>query len=155
MEKLWAPWRIKYVQAAKTRGCIFCQKAKQKRDAKNYIILRGKTVFSMLNIYPYNNGHLMVAPYRHIGQPDKLNEQETAELFSMVNDSVRKLRAKLKPQGFNIGMNIGKAAGAGIDKHLHVHVVPRWEGDTNFMPIISGTRVLAQSLDELYRMLTT
>ncbi len=153
MDNLWAPWRIKYIQAKKTTGCIFCQKPKQKKDKSNFIVKRGKFVFSILNVFPYNNGHTLVVPYRHIDSLDKLNNNELIEMFELVNETTQKLKSKLKAQGFNIGFNIGKMAGAGIDKHLHVHIVPRWESDTNFMPVLSGTKVISQSMEELYNIL--
>ena len=116
MDSLWAPWRIKYIAAKKTKGCIFCQKPKQKKDRTNFIITRKKYVFSILNIYPYNNGHTLIVPYRHISDLSKLNKNETIELFELINETTKALKSKLNPQGFNIGFNIGKAAGAGIDK---------------------------------------
>lgn len=153
MDKLWAPWRIKYIQAKKTRGCIFCKKIRQKKDKTNYVILRKKHVFSMLNIFPYNNGHILVAPYRHVASFEQLKTAEFIELFELINITIKKLRIKLNAQGFNIGVNLGKVAGAGVDKHLHIHIVPRWQADTNFMPILSGTKVISQSLEELYKLL--
>ncbi|MBU1086488.1 MAG: HIT domain-containing protein [Candidatus Omnitrophica bacterium] len=154
MDKLWAPWRIKYIQAKKTKGCIFCLKPKQKKDKINYIIRRGKYVFSILNIFPYNNGHIMISPYRHIADIDKLTPQEWSEMFEFVKDTTKLLKLKLQAQGFNIGFNVGKVAGAGIDQHLHMHIVPRWDSDTNFMPVLTDSKVISQSLDELYRILT-
>jgi len=153
MDKLWAPWRIKYIQAKKTKGCIFCQKTKQKKDKINYIVCRKKHAFSMLNIFPYNNGHVLIAPYRHVADLEKLTKDEKMEILDLINDTTKILRSKLKAQGFNIGANIGKVAGAGIDKHLHMHVVPRWDADTNFMPVLTQTKVISQSLDELYQIL--
>ncbi len=153
MDNLWAPWRIKYIQAKKNTGCIFCQKPRQKKDRTNFIVKRGKFVFSILNIFPYNNGHTLVVPYRHIDSLDKLNNDELIEMFELINHTTKQLKSKLKAQGFNIGFNIGKIAGAGIDKHLHVHIVPRWEADTNFMPVLSGTKIISQSLEELYNIL--
>ena len=153
MDNLWAPWRIKYIQAKKNNGCIFCQKPRQKKDRINFIVKRGKFVFSILNIFPYNNGHILIAPYRHIDSLEKLNSDELIEMFELINHTTKRIKSKLKAQGFNIGFNIGKAAGAGIDKHLHVHIVPRWEADTNFMPVLSGTKIISQSLEELYNIL--
>ena len=153
MDHLWAPWRIKYIQAKKTTGCIFCQKPKQKKDKKNYIVKRGKFVFSILNIFPYNNGHTLIVPYRHLDSIEKMNNDELIELFDFIKNTTRQIKSKMNAQGFNIGFNIGKTAGAGIDKHLHVHIVPRWEADTNFMPVITGTKIISQSLEELYDIL--
>ena len=155
MDKLWAPWRIKYVQGKQKKGCIFCQKPRQKNDKKNYIIERRKYAFSILNIYPYNNGHIMVAPYKHIADLERLTATELKEMMELLIDTKKTLKKKLNPHGFNIGINLGKVAGAGIDKHLHIHLVPRWEGDTNFVPIISNTKIISQSLDELYHILKT
>lgn len=154
MDKLWAPWRIKYIQAKKAKGCIFCLKPKQKKDKINYIVSRGKYVFSILNIFPYNNGHIMITPYRHVADIDKLTVEEWAEMFGMIKSTTKLLKTKLQAQGFNIGFNIGKVAGAGIDQHLHMHIVPRWDADTNFMPVLTDAKVISQSLDELYRILT-
>lgn len=153
MDKLWAPWRIRYIQAKKIKGCIFCLKPKQKMDKKNYILKKGRHVFSLLNIFPYNNGHLMVAPYRHVAELEDLNASEMKELWQLAVVSIRLLKRHLKPQGFNVGINLGKVAGAGFDKHLHVHIVPRWDADTNFMPVLSKTKIISQSLDELYKTL--
>ncbi len=153
MDNLWAPWRIQYIQAKKTKGCIFCQKPKQKKDHINYIVERKKYVYSLLNIFPYNNGHVLIAPLRHVAELGELNDEEKLELLDLVIETTKILKAKLKPHGFNIGMNVGKAAGAGIDSHLHVHVVPRWNADTNFMPVLTETKIISQSLDELYRMI--
>ncbi len=153
MDNLWAPWRIKYIQAKKTTGCIFCHKPRQKKDKKNYIIKRGKFVFSILNIFPYNNGHTLIVPYRHIDSLEKMHTAEIIELFEFIKHTTKQLKIKLKAQGFNIGLNIGKIAGAGIDKHLHVHIVPRWQADTNFMPVLTGTKIISQSLEELYSIL--
>jgi len=153
MDNLWAPWRIRYIQAKKTKGCIFCQKPKQKKDDINYIVERKKYVYSLLNIFPYNNGHVLIAPLRHVAELGKLNDGEKLELLDLVIETTKTLKAKLKPHGFNIGMNVGKAAGAGIDSHLHVHVVPRWNADTNFMPVLTETKIISQSLDELYRII--
>ena len=153
MDNLWAPWRIKYIQAKKNTGCIFCQKLRQKKDRTNFIVKRGKFVFSILNIFPYNNGHTLIVPYRHIDSLEKLSNDELIEMFEFIKQTTKQIKSKLKAQGFNIGFNIGKVAGAGIDKHLHVHIVPRWEADTNFMPVLSGTKIISQSLEELYNIL--
>ncbi|MFH1093383.1 MAG: HIT domain-containing protein [Candidatus Omnitrophota bacterium] len=154
MDNLWAPWRIKYIHAKKKNtGCIFCQKPRQKKDKNNFIVKRGKFVFSILNIFPYNNGHTLIVPYRHIDSLEKMNNDELSEMFEFVKQTTKIIKARLKAHGFNIGFNIGKVAGAGIDQHLHVHIVPRWEADTNFMPVLSGTKIISQSLEELYNIL--
>ncbi len=151
-KRLWAPWRIKFVCVRKKSKCIFCGNKSKKRDAKKYIVARSKHAFSVLNIYPYNNGHVMVAPYRHVKNLEDLRDEELLDLMGLVIRTKKDLDKFLKPNGYNIGLNIGKAGGAGFG-HLHVHVVPRWRGDTNFMPALTDTKVIMQSLDELYRIL--
>lgn len=152
MQRMWAPWRLKYVQK-KTKSCIFCRAAKSKKDRKNYLVYRGKFAFAILNIFPYTNGHLMIAPYRHVKDLRQLNSQELLDLLEVLKIIKNKLDKLLKPAGYNIGINVGKAAGAGIENHLHIHIVPRWLGDINFMPIISETKVISQSLNDLYNNL--
>jgi len=150
LDRLWAPWRIKYVSRRKKKGCIFCKALKEKKDKKNFIVLRSKYCFAILNTYPYNNGHIMIVPKRHV---KSLEDLEEAELLDM-NKALIKIKSTLKkilnPGGFNIGMNIGKVAGAGIANHIHTHIVPRWLGDINYMPVIANTKVVSQSLKELY-----
>jgi ATP adenylyltransferase len=154
MRRLWAPWRIKYIRSlGKEKGCIFCTKPKEKKDQKNFILKRGKKTFVILNIFPYNPGHLMVAPYRHTGDLGKITEEEAKELFDMLRLSVSALKKAFKPHGFNIGLNIGKTAGAGFPGHLHFHVVPRWDGDTNFMPIIGEVKVIPEEIENTYKVL--
>jgi ATP adenylyltransferase len=152
MEKLWAPWRINYVSAkTKGKGCIFC---KAKKDASgDHVIFKTKHTIVMLNIYPYNNGHILVAPLRHIRDISQLTQDEVVDIFRSLNRAKGLLRKVLTPQGYNIGLNITRTAGAGIDGHLHIHIVPRWIGDTNFMPVVSNTKVISQSLKELARCL--
>jgi ATP adenylyltransferase len=148
MDKLWAPWRSKFIYSRKKKGCIFCgNKIGKKSD--RHVIERAKLSFSILNIYPYNNGHVMVAPYRHVKSLELLSDAEVADLMKLVIKTKVKLGKMLKPDGFNIGMNIGKAGGAGYAGHIHIHIVPRWEGDTNFMPVLSGTKVVSESLDAM------
>ena len=153
MEYLWAPWRIEYIKKAKEVGCIFCQKPAEESDAANYILYRGQKNFIIMNSYPYNPGHLMIAPYRHVANMDELTDEELGEHFKMVAKSTRILRQVFKPDGFNIGINLGRIAGAGIDKHIHTHIVPRWAGDTNFMPVMADTRVINEALGETYQKL--
>jgi len=153
MHRLWAPWRLKYIKGDKKEGCIFCNKARGKKDEENYILLRGKTSFVILNAFPYNNGHLMIAPYRHISSLEKLNSEEQIEIMQLTSRMIRLLKEVMQPEGFNIGVNLGKAAGAGIEGHLHFHIVPRWVGDYNFMPLLSDTKVIPEALDETYRKL--
>ena len=153
MEQIWAPWRIKYIQMEKPEGCILCEKPGQNNDVQNYILYRGSKNFIMMNSYPYNPGHLMVAPYRHVASLDELTDNERNEHFEIVSRSIRLLRQVFNPGGFNIGINMGKVAGAGIDEHVHTHIVPRWQGDTNFMPVISSVRVVPEALAETYQKL--
>ncbi|MBT9163036.1 MAG: AP-4-A phosphorylase [Dehalococcoidia bacterium] len=153
MEHLWAPWRMEYILGEKDKRCIFCEKPGQDTDGKNYIVRRGERNFSMLNIYPYNPGHLMVAPYRHVASLDKLSDEELLEHFRLVSRSVALLTRVLRPSGFNIGINLGKVAGAGVEDHIHTHIVPRWEGDTNFMPVISDAKVVPEALADTYARL--
>ena len=148
-KRLWAPWRQPYITRS-VRGpassCIFCSKGKSRQDTQNLIVTRGRFAFSILNLFPYNTGHLMVTPYRHVGELGDLRQEEWLDLFRLADDAVVRLKKVLKPQGFNLGINFGQAAGAGIPDHLHLHIVPRWVGDTNFMPICADTKVVSQSL---------
>ena len=153
MENMWAPWRMEYILSQKPKGCIFCEKPKQNRDRDNLILFRGQTCFVILNFYPYNNGHLMIVPYHHIATLEQLALNERAELMSLLTKSSECLKSSMHPDGLNIGMNLGKVAGAGIDDHLHFHIVPRWNGDTNFMPVLGHTKVQAQALYETWDML--
>lgn len=139
-------------EAGKSEECIFCKKLNGS-DEENLVIWRGKSCFAMLNIFPYNNGHLMIAPYRHIASLNDLNEEEKLELMEALSLLIEVLREALKCHGFNIGMNIGRVAGAGVPDHIHLHIVPRWEGDTNFMPVIGETKVIPQSLSATYQLL--
>ena len=150
MEQIWAPWRIQYILEAEKGGCILCEKPGENKDESNLILYRGESNFIMLNAFPYNPGHLMVAPYRHVGRLEDLTDTESKEHFDIIKLSVKLLAEIIKPAGFNIGMNLGKVAGAGIEDHLHTHIVPRWQGDTNFMPVISSTRVLPEALAATY-----
>jgi len=156
MNKIWAPWRIKYIQKnKKTKGCILCSAFKNKKsDKKQFVIIRGKYSFSLLNIYPYNNGHFMVCPNRHIKRLEQLNSKEILDLFEVIRRTKKLTDKTLKPEGYNMGINLGKISGAGIDNHIHLHVVPRWKGDVNFMPIIANTKIISQSLKSLYDELT-
>lgn len=155
MKRIWAPWRMKYIKRNNTSKCecIFCEKSQSDNDKENFIIKRGKTCFALLNIYPYNNGHLMISPYRHIAFLTDLSKEEKYELMDLTSEMTDILSKAMNPQGFNAGLNLGAAAGAGIADHLHMHVVPRWNGDTNFMPAVGETKVMPQSLDETYNLL--
>jgi ATP adenylyltransferase len=153
LDKLWAPWREKFILCEKETGCFFCRAAKGKKDEENLILLRGKKCFVILNRYPYNNGHLMVAPYRHVGKLENLKEEELFELLKTSQLCVRIIKAGLKPNGLNLGMNLGKVSGAGVADHLHLHIVPRWTGDTNFMPILADTKIVSIGLKQTYKQL--
>lgn len=153
MERLWAPWRARYIQMEKPHGCILCDKPREMNDAANYILYRGKKNFVVMNIYPYNPGHLMVAPYRHTASLETLADDELKEHYEIVTLCLKVLRQVFSPHGFNLGMNLGKVSGAGIDEHIHTHIVPRWQGDTNFMPVIADAKVISESLTEIYRKL--
>jgi ATP adenylyltransferase len=153
MEHIWAPWRIEYILMEKPEGCILCEKPKEDKDVQNYILCRGVKNFIILNSYPYNPGHLLVAPYRHIGSLEEFTEEERNEHFEMISRSIRALKEAFNPGGFNIGANIGKVAGAGIDDHFHSHIVPRWQGDTNYVPVLADVRVMPQALAETYKLL--
>ena len=156
MRTLWAPWRAEYIycaggqQSTSRRHCLFCNLLKSKDDAANLIIYRGQRAFIVMNRFPYNNGHVMVAPTRHVATLEKLSAEEGAELFGLVQKSLAVLRRGLKPQGFNVGANLGRVAGAGVAGHLHIHVVPRWQGDVNFMPLLAETKVISEHLSETY-----
>ena len=150
MHNLWAPWRIEYILSKKQPGCIFCDKVQEDRDRENYILHRGRTAFIMLNTYPYNNGHLMVIPYAHVGSIEELSTEAVTEMMQLVQRSVRALRKSCLPEGFNIGMNIGRSAGAGVADHVHMHVVPRWHGDTNYMGVLANTHTIPELLETTY-----
>ena len=151
MERIWAPWRIEYILSEKSDGCILCEKPREDKDVENYLLYRGEKNFILLNSYPYNPGHLLVAPYRHIANLEELTAEERNEHFELVSRSIKVLREVFNPGGFNIGANIGKVAGAGIDDHFHSHIVPRWQGDTNYVPVLSDVRVVPQALAETYQ----
>ena len=153
MDHLWAPWRMGYVSAEQPEGCIFCTKPAAGDDEANQILHRGDLVFIMLNAFPYNSGHLMIAPFRHVGDPLEMEAQESSELLYGIRIAFEVLRESLSPDGFNVGMNVGRVAGAGYADHLHVHVVPRWSGDTNFMAIMADTRIVPEALADTYRRL--
>jgi len=156
MEQIRAPWRIEYIEhtlKAEKGGCFLCQKPNEDNDESNLILYRGESNFIILNSFPYNPGHLMAAPYRHVGRLEDLTDAESKEHFALIKRSIKVLTEVIKPAGFNIGMNLGKVAGAGVDDHLHTHIVPRWQGDTNFMPVVSNTKVLSEALTATYNKL--
>lgn len=150
---LWAPWRIEYIRSKKPAGCILCGKPGETNDTGNHILYRGEKNFVIMNLYPYNPGHLMVAPYRHLASLEDFSDEELREHITIVSRCVKVLREAFNPGGFNLGINIGKVAGTGIDDHVHTHIVPRWQGDTNYMPVIGETRVVSEALAETYQKL--
>ncbi len=153
MEKLWTPWRLEYIKSPKSGSCIFCDLPEAHLDKENRILHRGKHCFVIMNAYPYSNGHLMVTPYRHLACVTAINDNETEELWRLTKHCVSVLRKTYSAQGFNIGLNLGKAGGAGYEEHLHNHVVPRWEGDTNFMPVLADVKAMPEHLSAGYDML--
>jgi ATP adenylyltransferase len=153
MKQLWAPWRMEYVKSEKSDECIFCSLPKANEDTKNYILHRGQSAFIIMNIFPYNSAHVMVSPFRHIGCLTTQNADESKEINNLTRRSIDILRAVINPEGFNVGYNIGKAAGAGYDEHIHCHIVPRWTGDTNFMPVLGETKVHPEHLETTYKKL--
>ena len=153
MKVLWAPWRIQYITGDKEEGCIFCTKPKERNDKKNLILYTGETGFIIMNRYPYSNGHLMAVPYKHTNNLSDLTQEERLELANLTIKCTDILQA-IRPDGFNIGMNLGRAGGAGIDDHLHYHIVPRWNGDSNFMSVIADVRVMPEYLEETYETLS-
>ncbi len=153
MERIWAPWRIQYITGEKPKHCILCEEPKQDRDEQNYILYRGRMSYIIMNSYPYNPGHLMVAPYQHIASLEAIDDEALAEHWRMVRLAVRVLREAYNPSGFNIGINMGKAAGAGIEGHIHTHIVPRWTGDTNYVQVLADVKVIPQALADTYRTL--
>lgn len=153
MNKIFAPWRIEYIKMEKIEGCIFCKLPAMNEDEKNLILYRGKQAFVIMNNYPYNPGHVMVAPYRHVAEFENLKKEEVEEIYELISLMLRAIKNAMNPHGFNIGINIGRVAGAGIEDHIHVHIVPRWNGDTNFMPVIADTKVIPQSLEDTYKEL--
>jgi ATP adenylyltransferase len=157
MSRLWAPWRKAYIRpkGRKSKGCLFCRfLADRKKDGQNYLIKRNPLSFALLNLYPYSNGHVLILPNRHVDTLEKLTPREKLDWLGLCDSVTAVLRKKLKARGFNVGINLGAAAGAGIPKHLHLHIVPRWPGDVNFMPVLAGTKVISESLDSLYDLLT-
>jgi ATP adenylyltransferase len=152
VERLWTPWRRAFVEggADQADGCFLCTKPAEQNDRANLILCRAEQAYVLLNLYPYNNGHLLIAPYVHTGDFARLDPASASELMRLTQRSVDALERVYKPDAFNVGMNLGKPAGAGLPDHLHIHVVPRWNGDTNFMPVIAETKVLPESLDQTY-----
>ena len=152
MQQIWAPWRTVYIDAPSGGECVFCAKVNSGADENNLVLYRAGKSFVMLNLYPYNNGHLLVAPNRHAPDLDALEEDEMLEMLLVTRKMIRVLRS-FNPEGFNVGANLGRTAGAGIPGHFHIHIVPRWNGDTNFMPVLGDTKVISESLETTYRKL--
>jgi ATP adenylyltransferase len=158
VDRLWTPWRRAFIEAAadgtNATGCFLCDHAADPaNDRQNFVLMRSERAFALLNLYPYNSGHLMIAPYLHTGDLAALDPDIAAELMHVTQRSIRALQAAYRPHAFNVGMNLGKVAGAGLPDHLHIHVVPRWNGDSNFMPIVAETKVLPETLDQTYERL--
>ena len=158
LRTVFAPWRLKYILGFKHRtarkGCFLCDAAKNpESDEKNLVLYRGERAFIIMNRYPYNTGHLMIAPYRHVGDWTELTSEERAEIAELIALAEEKLRKLLRPDGFNVGINIGDVAGAGLPGHVHVHIVPRWKGDTNFLPVISDVRLVPEDVEGTYKRL--
>jgi len=155
LEHLWAPWRMAYIEQAQNAGdrCILCDKPREAQDEANFILFRGRFNFVIMNAFPYNNGHLMVAPLAHTTQLSILEDNARQEHIDIVSRCADILKEALRPAGFNIGLNLGRVAGAGVDQHLHCHIVPRWEGDVNFMPVLADVRVINQAIADTYKHL--
>ena len=156
MEWLFTPWRMRYIQDPKRRrgeGCIFCEALARRDDRRTHVLHRGPRAFVILNLFPYTTGHLLLAPNRHVAALGDLDPAESGELMELLQRGERVLDRAFGPQGFNVGANLGNVAGAGIPGHLHFHLVPRWKGDSNFMPVVGETRIIPQSLDQTWRAL--
>lgn len=150
MENLWAPWRIEYILGKRESYCIFCPQGNGLTDAQRLILHRGKLTMVMMNKYPYNNGHLLVAPWRHVAGLEELEPDEQLEVMQWLQKSISILRTEMHPDGFNIGLNLGTVAGAGIEQHMHFHIVPRWHGDTNFMTVFADIRSIPEHIHQTY-----
>lgn len=150
MKHLWAPWRLQYIKASRTEGCIFCDFPRDGRDREHRILARATHAFAILNTFPYNSAHLMVVPYRHVANLGDLEDPEILDASHLTTAAIEAVMEAYRPEGFNIGLNLGRAAGAGITDHLHMHVVPRWIGDTNYMPVVGEVKVLPEDLTETY-----
>jgi ATP adenylyltransferase len=152
---IYAPWRYAYIKSTvegRREECIFCE-APKKSDDESLILYRGKYSYIIMNLYPYNTGHVMIVPYRHVPSLEDLNDNEALEMMQLVKIAIKALRKVYNPHGFNIGVNLGRIAGAGVEEHVHIHIVPRWNGDTNFMPVIAGVKVISQDVREAYKAL--
>ena len=153
-QRIWAPWRLRYVKDAKhSDECVFCAKPDAGDDREALIVHRGERSFVILNLFPYTNGHLMVAPFEHVGRIQELPAETVAEMMGFAQRAMSRLEDVYKPHGYNVGFNQGRIAGAGVEHHIHMHVVPRWSGDNNFMPVIADTKVMPQSIEQSYEAL--
>ncbi|MCK4558441.1 MAG: HIT domain-containing protein [Calditrichia bacterium] len=157
MERLWAPWRLEYIKSTQDdeQECIFCQKQKETDDKENLIVYRSNLSFVIMNKFPYNNGHLMVVPYIHEADLTKFTDDVLLDMQHLLQLSLKALNETMNPHGINIGVNLGRSAGAGIVDHLHYHMVPRWNGDTNYMPVLAGTKVISEALEDSWQKLHT
>ncbi len=153
MKVLWAPWRMGYILSEKEQNCIFCPGQDREKDSERLILYVGEQSMVMMNRFPYNNGHLLVAPVRHVSGLDQLKENEMLDLLLMVRKSIAALKERMAPEGFNVGLNLGHVAGAGVEEHMHFHVVPRWNGDTNYMTVLDDVRVIPEHIRETYKKL--
>jgi len=156
MNRLWAPWRETYISkiTTKQKSCVFCNILADKNDKENLIFIRQTYAYAVLNLYPYSNGHCLIVPNRHVADISKLSQAEYVQLMDLLRETKDLLQTALGPQGFNVGMNLGRIAGAGIPGHVHLHIVPRWKGDHNFMPVTAATKVISQSLKVIYKKLS-
>ncbi|MCK4547987.1 MAG: HIT domain-containing protein [Candidatus Eisenbacteria sp.] len=153
MDRLWAIWRMAYIEQPKEEGCLFCRVGGAEADGENYVLWRGSSCFVMLNAFPYNTGHLLVSPYRHVGHLSEVTAEEAVEWIAATGRCKDILRRVMRAEGFNVGLNVGLCAGAGVEGHLHFHIVPRWNGDTNFMPVLADHKVLPEGLKATYEKL--
>lgn len=153
VEIIWAPWRMEYILSKKNEQCIFCIGNDPAQDKERLILYRSSLAFVIMNRYPYNNGHLMISPYKHVSRLEDLDRDMAQDMFWLLRNSNLILQECMKPEGFNIGINIGKVGGAGIEDHIHIHIVPRWNGDTNFMPVLGNVRVMPEYLQDTYEKL--
>lgn len=158
MDKLWSPWRSKYIESfgpkgEKEKGCLFCRIANENKDKENYVVFRSKHSYIVMNLFPYNAGHLMIVPYNHCSKLSELDDEINLDCTRMVNLGIEVLEASIYPHGYNIGVNIGKVSGAGIEDHIHFHIVPRWSGDTNFMPVLNEVKIVSEYMEITYEKL--
>jgi ATP adenylyltransferase len=153
LKRIWAPWRMKYILSDKSEGCAFCEALQAGDDKAKFILHRGEKAFIILNTFPYTNGHLMIVPYEHVGDLVRLDAETLADMMLLTQKALQALRDAMGPHGFNVGLNLGEAAGAGIQDHVHIHIVPRWHNDTNFMPALADVRVIPEALPDTYEKL--